>query len=84
MTCATPVPSVLSSRRESPIIDVEVGNTPLPVRMRLDGVRAWAMTNVRQSRPRLPAWPATAPVVPAVGITALTMLLVRDRRRTLR
>lgn len=78
MTAANPN---LGSPMETPAITVEVADSPLPIGMRLGRLRSQAVNGVRLGRPRLPSLPASAPIVPAVGVTALTMLLARDRRR---
>lgn len=71
----------LVSHPESPAITVEVVDAPLPIGMRLGRVRSRAVLGARPGRPRLPSLPGSAPIVPAVGVTALTMLLSRDRRQ---
>lgn len=65
-------------------IQVEVANEPLPLGMRLDCLRSDVASSVRHARPRLPSFPAAVSVVPAVGVTTLGLLLVRDRRRAVR
>ncbi len=65
-------------------IMVEVANAPLPIGMRLRCLRSDVANGLRQARPRLPSFPPVAPFVPAIGATALTMVVVRNRRRSSR
>jgi hypothetical protein len=55
-------------------IRVQVSDKPLPVRMRLNGFRnnLAGMTRCGQSR---------VASLPVIGVGAVTMLVVRDRRR---
>ena len=59
-------------------VQVEVADTPLPPGVRLDCLR---LNGMRRARPRLSSLPSTNRVIPAVGVTVLTMLLKRNRRR---
>jgi len=61
-------------------ITVEIGDQPLPMRMRIE--HASACVRVRPVRPRLPTLPGVPPIIPVVGVTGMAMMLLRDRRRS--
>lgn len=58
-------------------VEVEVAHRPLPIRMRFHRLRP----DAHRPRPHLPSFSAAAAGIPAVGVTAITTLLVRERRR---
>jgi hypothetical protein len=77
MTCSTTAPAP----RSHPGIAVEVTHAHLPIGMRIDRLRSHASATVRPTRSRLPSLLAGATAVPALGVTALATLILRDRRR---